>query len=743
MPDALSFSTLFGTTRDTADMVSIAINAVRRGYAVVPVKPDSKRPACTLTARQRTQADRAAAEEAKARGKRNWQHARHECGSNHAITDEKEAARVFKRMFEAEPNLNLAIEVGRSRVITVDCDNREDVVAFTRMWADTVGVPELANIQPTVSSPGVVKDRDGEDEVWTHKNGGHFHFILPEDVDFSDAATSNGMEIGNSKAVVYFKDRIVLVPPSVREEGPYTLQSDIGPAPRWLIEAVQNWLDGHLVRAERQRTKALEGDDPIDAWAASFTWAELLEADDWTSMHKFDSCGCELWTRPGAWSNPKSAVAHEPGCTRWEFDSHGFLHLYTDDPPDFLRRYVDERGSKSLSKLHYIAYRDFDGDFAAAMREMNIGTLSEKLDPADLIAPGQEVVVADPKDIEQVIEEKRAEESEDHPLGLRARMYTRSQLKLIPPPTWLIKDWLTTDSLARISGSPGSWKSFVALDMACCVATGHEYHGHRVDVGRVLYIAGEGVAGTGKRIDAWELENGVTVPDERFTLLAGPVNAASLDEWAELCAVNSTDVYDLIILDTQARMTAGLDENDNSEMSAFLARLDLLRRESGATVLVVHHSGHGQGRGRGASSMWGGMDVELFLDRDRKAGTSKLGFIKSKDNPEDLEIVFTSKEYELGTNEEGETIKSIVLQPYTIPVEEQGIEFWINVLDSLGIPRTAGHPKCSEALRLAGYHFDDKVLREVIRERKKRSDVPENGSGNPDDGDGEQAEGAA
>lgn len=50
----------------------------------------------------------------------------------------------------------------------------------------------------------------------------------------------------------------------------------------------------------------------------------------------------------------------------------------------------------------------------------------------------------------------------------------------IRPPQWLVRDLLEADSLALLFGDPAAGKSFVALDLAACIATGEAFHGRRI-----------------------------------------------------------------------------------------------------------------------------------------------------------------------------------------------------------------------------------------------------------------------
>ena len=73
---------------------------------------------------------------------------------------------------------------------------------------------------------------------------------------------------------------------------------------------------------------------------------------------------------------------------------------------------------------------------------------------------------------------------------------------------------------------------------------------------------------------------------------------------------------DVVILDTLSSLTSGWDENDNS--SPGLARLKewlFTLRHKGKSVVIFHHSGHGNKHSRGASRLEGFVDTVIKLDR--------------------------------------------------------------------------------------------------------------------------------
>src|SRR5690625_1661515 len=67
-------------------------------------------------------------------------------------------------------------------------------------------------------------------------------------------------------------------------------------------------------------------------------------------------------------------------------------------------------------------------------------------------------------------------------------------------PEWIIRGRVEANSLAMIFGDPACGKSFLAVDWACSVATGKDYHGHTVQQAPVIFIAGEGLNGIARRL---------------------------------------------------------------------------------------------------------------------------------------------------------------------------------------------------------------------------------------------------
>lgn len=219
---------------------------------------------------------------------------------------------------------------------------------------------------------------------------------------------------------------------------------------------------------------------------------------------------------------------------------------------------------------------------------------------------------------------------------------------------WLIKNYLELDSTTLLYGASGSGKSFVAVDMACSIATGTSWQGHDTEEGAVFYIAGEGHSGFKKRFRAWQQQNNVTLQGKPLFLsqtTIGLPDEAGLNKLIheiDLLVAETGHKPKLIILDTLARCLIG-DENFAKDIGGFIKALDTLRLRYGCCVLTVHHTGHNETtRARGSSALKAAMDTELSLN-DTK-GTIELSITKQKNHEAPASLHFKLEQIDLGND---------------------------------------------------------------------------------------------
>lgn len=211
------------------------------------------------------------------------------------------------------------------------------------------------------------------------------------------------------------------------------------------------------------------------------------------------------------------------------------------------------------------------------------------------------------------------------------------------PPQWTVKRWLPAASMAVLFGEPGCGKSFLAVDWCCHVATGRDWNGNRVKRGAVVYIAGEGHYGLKRRFATWQQQHG-PIPDTLYV----SERAVTLDAAGASTVLDAVgavpEVPVLIVVDTLSSVIAG-DENNAVDMNTFLTVLKKLLAGTAATILVVHHTGHGsKERARGHSSLKAALDAEFRAERLDGIGTLTCTKPKDMEPPSPLTFELTQVE---------------------------------------------------------------------------------------------------
>lgn len=284
---------------------------------------------------------------------------------------------------------------------------------------------------------------------------------------------------------------------------------------------------------------------------------------------------------------------------------------------------------------------------------------------------------------------------------------------------WLVKGLLTEGELAMLAGGTQSGKTFAALDIAMSIALGRDWFGRKVSQGAVIYQAGEDPTGVrAKRLPAYVKANGLAFDqDMPFTLLTGGLNLwlgeertaefiAECKHWAG----QMSDPLRLIVIDTYAKATTGADEISGKEVSIVLDRVERIRRETGAAVLLVDHLNADGGRVRGAANKTANIDAVLIcrlasaasakkgdeqevLDHDNRKIreiTNDLKFGGKIKNGESLSkpIRFVLKAVEIGRDEDNDPITSCVVVPPSgeeVARKEGGASRKLNVKYSLAM----------------------------------------------------------
>lgn len=307
----------------------------------------------------------------------------------------------------------------------------------------------------------------------------------------------------------------------------------------------------------------------------------------------------------------------------------------------------------------------------------------------------------------------------------------RSGLADIPPPAWLVRGIATRSSLTLLAGKFGTYKSFVAISLAASVATGRSFLGHPVDsTGPVIYIAAEGLSGIQGRLQAWEHAHygGQMIPDDMFTVIGTTVDLRNAEDMGVLDETCGRLRPRLVVWDTLHRCSPGVDENSNTEMGLIVDRLSWLRETHDSTQLVVHHTGHGGQRARGASAIEDDFDNSWVItlpgqeSEDRgpeRQRTMEHRKVKDGELTGKIPIGLTPAQ------------TSAYVEQKHVGSGDRESQNWMvatayaHKLDAIGLPLDAGRTRVKDALAQLGVVCkDNNMTSHVAQIRKQTGYVP-------------------
>lgn len=311
------------------------------------------------------------------------------------------------------------------------------------------------------------------------------------------------------------------------------------------------------------------------------------------------------------------------------------------------------------------------------------------------------------------------------------RIWQRADLDDLPEPETLIDSYLHLGALVSLFGRFSTAKSFLALDWACHVATRRPWQGYSIgsrkllaDDGtvlseenhRVLFVAAEGGHGQRKRIRAWEkaYNKGRKIKNVDFMIVPIQISDAAAQQF--LVKAIRDEAYGLVIIDTQARATVGMDENSAQDMGVVVEAVYKLRDAfefSGTTVVLVHHAGKA-GTDRGSSAVSGAVDVQYKLVDQNKDDFDNLipgPFLMSCSKPpKDTEMppsqmIYLRDEHNSLVIEDNSAAKAAALgtpapKPKDTPAHKRKTRIYVeDVADREGISESAAYKRLAKRVK--------------------------------------------
>ncbi len=236
---------------------------------------------------------------------------------------------------------------------------------------------------------------------------------------------------------------------------------------------------------------------------------------------------------------------------------------------------------------------------------------------------------------------------------------------------YIIKKLLLASQVSMLAGPPNIGKSSVLACIAAHVSLGKSVGGLRTKRTAVLYVAAEDPHGIAERAYGfWQNTNSELA---EFHIFESPVNLSDDNEMATFRAETMrfrrevTSEQLLIVYDTLNLCIGEGDENSARDMSRVVSNARALTQQTGAHVMIVHHTGTSdRSRPRGSSAMHGNVDTLLMLERaDGDTGGSFVRMIQEKQRsmPKGKPVFFEISPYAVGKDEDGEVITVPIARP--------------------------------------------------------------------------------
>jgi hypothetical protein len=214
------------------------------------------------------------------------------------------------------------------------------------------------------------------------------------------------------------------------------------------------------------------------------------------------------------------------------------------------------------------------------------------------------------------------------------RNYPRLDLlQPVPDTDWLIEDLLVSSEASVLSGDGGVGKSWLTMALALAVAGGEsKYLGLNVlKHGPVIYVDEENSRELLlQRLHALGFDPKIHLPNLEVIWYRG-VDLLNEPERLLEDVVEIEPV--LVVADSLSRVAVGAEENNNTDMTRLMrAGVVPLARETGAAVLLTHHTDK-DGRGpRGASAIRNAADQVISVTQAESEGqpTGRLNIFPNK-----------------------------------------------------------------------------------------------------------------
>lgn len=301
------------------------------------------------------------------------------------------------------------------------------------------------------------------------------------------------------------------------------------------------------------------------------------------------------------------------------------------------------------------------------------------------------------------------------------------------PDRYLVKGLLNAGDDAQLFGETNLGKTFLALNIAAHVAAGAPWMGQKTAQAGVLMLAYEGLQAMPLRLAAlrqqypgmdWDSLPLAVVPmraplvDDRTADQNTLPGRKRLQGALEAFAQRTGRPPGLIVIDTYSKALGG-STSDEGLATKFAHMAQALIAAYGATVLRIHHPGHGnKDRARGSYSLRAGVDSDIHVE------DGLIHTPKQRDGQK-RRFGFRLEPVTLGHDQDGDPVTSCIVVPgpamNALDLTERQAAVMALILEAAGDRGEVGRTAVRAAATAQGVSARD--LRNTLAELKQKGRI--------------------
>jgi hypothetical protein len=309
-----------------------------------------------------------------------------------------------------------------------------------------------------------------------------------------------------------------------------------------------------------------------------------------------------------------------------------------------------------MNKKKHLPHDNLKGVIQSLIRTFRSGLLRSKpqdkrTEPAaDNLGRGTATGPAEVRPSEHTHDNSNTPDANDQSILNWSLLNLADAYKERPPIEFVVGNIFPLPSLSVVYGSPGSFKSFLLADLACCVASGKDWlppfgdplgEGYPVTEGGAVWIDFDN--GQLRTLDRFKaLGSTMQLPEDvllKIYSMPYPVfdarNQIQVIELQEMIALHEAK---LVVLDNLAMISGNADEN-SADMAEIFNNLRQISEITRTAIVVIHHPRKGsqpQGRAgdrlRGHSSIEAAIDLALYMERSGDHLSVEIKPTKARDS---------------------------------------------------------------------------------------------------------------